>query len=119
MITDTTTHARPSGCPLPTAGDAEVKKPASPATIARMPSSSLRPTVRWKPATRMTTRKISSVVTTGWTTLSWPTRSADACSTNMPSIRPNPISQPRLRSAWVISRGLRLEPAGADSSATR
>src|SRR5579863_8515550 len=115
----TTAQAVPSGCPLPTAGLAAAQNPASPITMAAMPSTSRHPTRRRNPTTKMATRNTSSVVSTGCTTLSCPKCSAVAWNPNVQSISRNPISQPRLRTACRISRGLRSLDVGADSSATR
>ena len=46
VAAETITQALASGCPLPTAGEAEAKKPASPTTMAAIPSNSCQPMVR-------------------------------------------------------------------------
>ncbi len=68
---------------------------------------------------RMSNRNNSSVVSTGWTTLSSPNRSAVACSTNTTSISPNPASQMPRRRAWAIRLHRMVVEAGASSTPIR
>ncbi len=68
---------------------------------------------------RISNKKSSSVVNTGWTTLSSPKRRAVACSPNTTSIRAKPISQmPRLR-AWAIRLQRMVVDSGAVSTPIR
>ena len=56
------------------------------------------------------------MVSTGWTTLSWPRRRAVACRPNSTSISANPTSQIRRRTAWAIRLNRRAADEGADST---
>ncbi len=67
----------------------------------------------------MSNRNNSSVVSTGWTTLSSPKRRAVACRPKKTSMSANPISQTPRRMAWVMrlrrsvvesGRGLHPDP---------